>query len=404
VKTATVEEALAAIAAGEFVLVVDDENRENEGDLIIAAEKITAEKVAFMVRYTSGLICLPTTGERLDELGLPLMVLENTDSHKTAFTISVDAIGLTTTGISAADRAATISAFVNPDIGPSALTRPGHIFPLRYREGGVLVRPGHTEAAVDLARGAGLFPAGVLCEVVRDDGEMARGLELERFAAEHDIPLITIEDLINYRWRTEALVTREVETSLPTEHGMFRVFGYRSSVSGSEHVALVYGDVAGADDVLTRVHSRCLTGDVFHSRRCDCGPQLDAAMARIVSEGLGIITYNETHEGRGIGLLAKLRAYQLQDEGRDTVDANLELGFPVDARHYAVEAQILNDLKVSSVRLMTNNPLKIDALRRFGVDVHDREPLVAGLNGDNRAYMAAKVDRLGHLVGHQEFQ
>lgn len=402
--TATVEEALEAIAAGEFALVVDDEGRENEGDLIIAAEKITAAKVAFMVRHTSGLICLPTTGERLDELGLPLMVLENTDSHKTAFTISVDAIGLTTTGISATDRAATIKAFVDPDTRPRDLARPGHIFPLRYREGGVLVRPGHTEAAVDLARLAGLFPAGVLCEVVRDDGEMARGAELEQFAAEHDIPLITIEDLINYRWRTEALVVREVETSLPTEHGTFRVLGYRATVDDSEHVALVYGDVGGEDDVLTRVHSRCLTGDVFHSRRCDCGPQLDAAMAQIAAKGRGIVTYNESHEGRGIGLLAKLHAYQLQDEGRDTVDANLELGLPVDARHYAVEAQILNDLKVSSVRLMTNNPDKIESLRRFGVDVLDREPLVAGLNGDNKAYIAAKVDRLGHLVGHQEIQ
>jgi len=257
---------------------------------------------------------------------------------------------------------------------------------------------------VDLARLAGLFPAGVLCEVVNDDGGMTRGSELEEFAEAHDIPLISIEDPINYRWRTEALVTREAETTLPTDHGTFRAFGYRSHVDGTEHVALVYGDVAGADGVLTRIHSRCLTGDVFHSRRCDCGPQLDAAMAKIVQEGAGIVTYNEAHEGRGIGLVAKLSAYQLQDEGRDTVDANLELGLPVDARHYAVEAQILHDLKVSSVRLMTNNPVKIASLRKFAVDVVEREPLVAGVNGHNKAYMAAKVDRLGHLVGRQEIQ
>jgi 3,4-dihydroxy 2-butanone 4-phosphate synthase/GTP cyclohydrolase II len=404
VNTASIAEALEAISAGEFVLVVDDEHRENEGDLIIAAEKVTAEKIAFMVRHTSGLICLPTTGERLDELGLPLMVLENTDSHKTAFTISVDAVGRTTTGISAADRAATIQAFVDPATGPRDLARPGHIFPLRYRTGGVLVRPGHTEAAVDLARLAGLFPAGVLCEVVRRDGAMARGADLERFSAEHGIPLITIEELINHRWRTEALVTRQVETTLPTAHGTFRAFGYRSEVDGTELIALVYGDVAGAEGVLTRVHSKCLTGDVFGSRRCDCGPQLDAAMARIAKEGAGVITYNESHEGRGIGLLAKLHAYRLQDEGRDTVDANLELGLPADARHFAMEAQILNDLKVSSVRLLTNNPLKIDSLRLFGVEVVDREPLVAGVNGDNKGYMTAKVDRLGHLLAPQELK
>ena len=403
-KTATVEEALAAIAAGEFVLVVDDEDRENEGDLIIAAEKVTPEKVAFMVRHTSGLICLPTTGDRLDELGLPLMVLENTDSHKTAFTVSIDAVGETTTGISAGDRSATIKAMVNPDTGPRDLTRPGHIFPLRYREGGVLVRPGHTEAAVDLARLAGLFPAGVLCEVVRDDGSMARGEYLVEFAEENDIPLITIEDLVTYRWRNEALVSRVVETTLPTDHGVFRAFGYESKVDGSEHLALVYGDVAGRDDVLTRIHSRCLTGDVLGSRRCDCGPQLAASMAKIADDGAGIVTYNESHEGRGIGLLYKLQAYKLQDEGRDTVDANLELGFPADARHYAIEAQILHDLKVSSVRLMTNNPNRIQSLQELGVEVSDREPLVAGVNGDNRAYMTAKVDRLGHLVGHGEIQ
>ena len=402
--TATVDEAIAAIAAGEFVLVVDDENRENEGDLIIAAEKVTPDRVAFMVRHTSGLICLPTTGDRLDELGLPLMVLENTDSHKTAFTVSVDAVGKTTTGISARDRAATILAMVDPETGPRDLARPGHIFPLRYRDGGVLTRPGHTEAAVDLARLAGLFPAGVLCEVVKEDGSMARADYLEKFAQEQQIPLITIEDLVTYRWRNEALVSREVVTTLPTDHGEFTAYGYRSSVDGSEHIALVYGNVAGSEEVLTRIHSRCLTGDVLGSRRCDCGPQLAASMARVAEAGCGIITYNDSHEGRGIGLLYKLQAYTLQDEGRDTVDANLELGFPADARHYAVEAQILHDLKVSSVRLMTNNPSKIHSLEHLGVEVAGREALIAGVNGDNMAYMNAKADRLGHLVGHREIQ
>ena len=403
-KTATVDEALAALAAGGFVLVIDDKDRENEGDLILAAEKVTTEKVAFMVRHTSGLICVPMAGERLDELGLRLMVQNNTDAHRTAFTVSVDVAGRTTTGISAHDRAETIRALVDPTTAPQDLTRPGHVFPLRYHEGGVLARPGHTEAAVDMARLAGLLPAGVLCEVVREDGSMARVDYLEKMSEEYDIPLLSIEDLITYRWRNEALVTREVETRLPTEHGMFQAFGYRSQIDGSEHLALVYGDVAGSDDVLTRIHSRCLTGDVFGSRRCDCGPQLNASMARIAQEGRGVITYNESHEGRGIGLLSKLQAYRLQDEGRDTVDANLELGFPADPRHYAIEAQILHDLKVGSVRLMTNNPRKIESLQELGVAVTKRDPLVEGLNGDNKAYMTAKVDRLGHMVGHAELQ
>lgn len=396
-KKATIEEALSAMAAGDFVLVVDDVDRENEGDLIIAAEGISAEKVAFMVRHTSGLICLPATGERLDELGLPLMVVKSTDAYHTAFTISVDHAEDTTTGISAADRAATIRAFVNPGTKPQDLARPGHVFPLRYRPAGVLERPGHTEAAVDLARLAGRYPAGVLCELVNDDGGMARGEQLSRFAAEHQIPLITIQDLINYRWRKEALVRREVETTIPTHHGVFRAIGYRSTIDGSEHLALVMGDVTATPGVLTRIHSRCLTGDVLGSLRCDCGPQLEAALGAVAAEGRGIIIYNEQHEGRGIGLLSKLRAYKLQDEGVDTVDANLALGLPVDARHYGLEAQILHDLKVPSVRLLTNNPAKIAALEALGVEVGGRVPLIAGITGENYAYMETKVRKLGHF-------
>jgi len=397
VTKAPIEEAIAAMARGDFVLVVDDVHRENEGDLILAAEKVTAEKVAFMVRHTSGVVCLPIEGARLDELGLPLMVRENTDSHKTAFTVSVDYVHDTTTGISAADRAATIRAVVDPTTGPTDLARPGHVFPLRYHRGGVLVRPGHTEAAVDLARLAGLTPAGVLSEVVHDDGTMARGEALHRFADRHGIPLITIEDLVTYRWRTEALVVREVETRLPTAHGEFRAIGFRSKIDGSEHIALVIGDVAGKDGVLTRVHSQCITGDVLGSERCDCGTQLDEALRRIAQEGLGVVVYDRTHEGRGIGLLAKLRAYRLQDEGLDTVDANLELGYPVDARHYGIDAQILTDLKVSSVRLLTNNPHKISELEMLGVDVAERVPHVAGATRHNEAYLQTKIDRLGHF-------
>jgi len=396
VSRATIEEAITAMARGDFVLVVDDEHRENEGDLILAAEKVTAEKIAFMVRHTSGVVCLPMEGSRLDELGLPLMVRENTDSHKTAFTVSIDYVHGTTTGISAADRATTIRAVVDPTTRPTDLARPGHVFPLRYHRGGVLVRPGHTEAAVDLARLAGLTPAGVLSEVVRDDGTMARGATLHRFAEEHGIPLITIEDLIAHRWRTEALVVREVETRLPTAHGEFRAIGFRSLVDGSEHVALVMGDVAGKAGVLTRVHSQCVTGDVLGSVRCDCGTQLDEALRRIAVEGQGVVVYDRTHEGRGIGLLAKLRAYRLQDEGLDTVDANLELGYPADARHYGIDAQILNELKVSSVRLLTNNPHKISELQALGVDVAERVPHVVGASRHNQAYLQTKVERLGH--------
>lgn len=390
--------ALAAIARGDFVLVVDDEERENEGDLILAAEKATPERIAFMVRHTSGLICAPLEGSRLDELALPLMVLENTDSHKTAFTISVDHFPDTTTGISAADRARTLVALADPATRPADLTRPGHIFPLRYHEGGVLVRPGHTEAAVDLARMAGLTPAGALCEIVNDDGSMARGEDLRTFAAKHDIPVLTIEELVAYRWATEALVSREVETELPTVHGEFTAYGYRAAVGEPEQVALVMGDVTGKDDVLVRVHSECLTGDVLGSQRCDCRSQLNESMAQVAAAGTGVIIYVRGHEGRGIGLLPKLAAYRLQDDGADTVDANLALGLAVDARHYGLAAQILNDLKVASVTLLTSNPAKVHALEELGVEVSKRRSLVIPVSERSRAYLHTKAARLGHLM------
>jgi len=394
----SVEAAVAAIARGEFVLVIDDEHRENEGDLIIAAEKAEPEKVAFMVRHTSGLICAPVEGSRLDELALPLMVLENTDSHETAFTVSVDFVAGTSTGISASDRAATLRALADPATRPSDLARPGHIFPLRYREGGVLVRAGHTEAAVDLARMAGLRPAGALCEIVNDDGSMARGEALRAFASEHNIPVLTIEDLIAYRWGTEALVSREVETSLPTEFGEFTAYGYRAAVGEPEQVALVMGDVAGKRDVLVRVHSECLTGDALGSQRCDCRDQLVESMRRIAAAEEGVVVYVRGHEGRGIGLLQKLAAYRLQDDGVDTVDANIELGFAADARHYGSAAQIINDLKVGSVLLMTNNPTKVADLAKFGVEVSGREPLEIDPTERTRDYLATKASRLGHLI------
>jgi 3,4-dihydroxy 2-butanone 4-phosphate synthase/GTP cyclohydrolase II len=393
-----VEAAIAAITRGEFVLVVDDEDRENEGDLIIAAEKATPEKIAFMVRHTSGLICAPLEGPRLDELALPLMVLENTDSHKTAFTVSVDYVPGTSTGISAADRAMTLQALADPATRPADLARPGHIFPLRYRDGGVLVRPGHTEAAVDLARMAGLRPAGALCEIVNDDGTMTRGKALIDFAAEHHIRVLTIEELIAYRWATEALVSREVETVIPTEHGEFAAYGYHASVGEPEQVALVMGDVAGRTDVLVRVHSECLTGDVLGSLRCDCRLQLNESMAQVAAAGEGVVIYVRGHEGRGIGLLPKLHAYRLQDDGADTVDANLELGLAVDARHYGPAAQILNDLKVASVRLLTNNPAKVAELAQLGVEVTGREPLVMPANDRSKAYLETKASRMGHLI------
>ncbi len=397
--TERVRRALEAIRNGEFVLVVDDEDRENEGDLILAAEKATAEAIAFMVRYTSGLICVPTTGERLDTLGLPLMVLENTDTHRTAFTVSVDAaFGDVSTGISAADRATTIRAIADAATRPEQLTRPGHIFPLRYAEGGVLVRPGHTEAAVDLARLAGLAPAGVVCEIVNDDGSMARGRELDDFAARHGIVKLSIAELVAYRWTTESLVEHIETARIPTGHGDFAALGYRSVHDGAEHIALVLGDVAGVEDVLVRLHSECLTGDVFGSVRCDCGTQLNEALRLIGEKGRGVLVYNRRHEGRGIGLLQKLAAYRLQDDGYDTVEANIQLGYKPDMRHYGTDAQILHDLKVESVRLLTNNPDKIAQLETFGVRISERVPIIVGRTPDNEVYLHTKGAKLGHYL------
>ncbi|RZV46650.1 MAG: bifunctional 3,4-dihydroxy-2-butanone-4-phosphate synthase/GTP cyclohydrolase II [Acidimicrobiia bacterium] len=397
-KYAPIEEAIDAIARGEFLIVVDHEDRENEGDLILAADKVTPEAIAFMVRYTSGLICMPIVGERLDDLQLPLMVADNTDIHRTSFTVSVDYTLDTTTGISAEDRASTIKAMIDPATRPSDMARPGHVFPLRYCEGGVLRRPGHTEAAVDFARLAGLYPAGVLCEIVNDDGTMARGADLDLFAKEHGILLVTIDDLIAYRRQIEQLVSRTSEVNLPTPQGEFRAIGYRDHVEGAEHLALVHGDIHDGSPVLVRVHSECLTGDVFRSRRCDCGDQLEMAMTAIVEAGAGVVVYLGGHEGRGIGLLDKIEAYALQEQGRDTVEANLDLGLPADARDYSSAAQILRDLGVSSVRLLTNNPTKVASMDAAGIKVTDRLPLVVPTTDTNGGYLRAKAEKLGHLL------
>ncbi|HRV68247.1 MAG TPA: bifunctional 3,4-dihydroxy-2-butanone-4-phosphate synthase/GTP cyclohydrolase II [Marmoricola sp.] len=392
----SVEEAIADIAAGKAIVVVDDEDRENEGDIIFAAAKATPELMAFTIRHSSGVICVPMPAEMLDRLEIPLMTPHNKDRLRTAYTISVDARDGVTTGISAADRAHTARVLADSATEPWEVTRPGHVFPLRYREGGVLVRRGHTEAAVDLARMAGLTPAGVLVEVVNDDGTMKRGQELRDFADEHDLKLISIEQMVHYRRRTETHVERVAETILPTEHGDFDAVGYRITVDDSQHIALVYGDVSGPGPVLTRVHSECLTGDVFGSQRCDCGPQLHEALDLIVQEGRGVVVYLRGHEGRGIGLLAKLQAYSLQDQGRDTVDANLDLGLPADARHYGAATQILKDLGVQSVRLMTNNPDKTSSLEAYGIPVAERVALTPRPNHHNIAYLTAKRDRMGH--------
>jgi 3,4-dihydroxy 2-butanone 4-phosphate synthase / GTP cyclohydrolase II len=393
-----VDRAIKDMAEGRPVVVVDDENRENEGDIIFAASMVTAELLAFMIRYTSGVICVPMPGRDLDRLQLPLMTTQNTERMRTAFTVSVDARAGVTTGISAADRATTIKRLVDPATTATDLVRPGHIFPLRYTEGGVLRRPGHTEAAVDLARLAGLPEAGVLAEVVNDDGTMARLPRLREFANEHDLALISIEQLIGYRRRTEHQVTRQARTQIPNAHGLWQAYGYRHEIEGTEYVALTLGDVSDGTDVLTRLHSECLTGDVFGSLRCDCGAQLDAAMGAIAAVGRGVVLYLRGHEGRGVGLLGKLQAYELQDAGADTVDANLELGLPADAREYSAGAQMLADLGVRSVRLLTNNPAKVSGLNGSGVEVTERIPLPPAVTPHNLRYLMTKRDRLGHQI------
>jgi 3,4-dihydroxy 2-butanone 4-phosphate synthase/GTP cyclohydrolase II len=397
-----IEQAIAAIERGELVIVVDDADRENEGDLIMAAEKMTPEAMGFMIRHTSGVICMPVEGERLDELRLPLMVAENTESQRTAFTVSVDARRGTTTGISAADRCTTVHAILDPATVADDLARPGHIFPLRYREGGVLKRAGHTEAAVDLARLAGLRPAGVLAEVVNEDGSMARGPDLVRFAKEHDLQIISIAHLIRYRRHREKLVKRVSKARIPTAHGEFTAYVFESLLDGTEHMAFVRGDVAGEENVLVRVHSECLTGDVFGSMRCDCGLQLDLAMEKVAREGKGVIVYLRGHEGRGIGLGHKLRAYSLQDQGRDTVEANVELGFPPDSREYGIGSQILVDLGVSTMRIMTNNPAKYGGLEGYGLQIVERVPLHVLPNHENIRYLRTKQEKLGHLLEIEE--
>jgi 3,4-dihydroxy 2-butanone 4-phosphate synthase/GTP cyclohydrolase II len=393
----SVEQAIKDIAAGRPIVVVDDADRENEGDLVFAAEAATPELLAFTIRHARGLICVPMLGEDLDRLQLPQMTSDNQEHMGTAFTVSVDARAGITTGISAADRSLTIQLLADPKSGADDFVRPGHLFPLRHTEGGVLRRHGHTEAAVDLARLAGLRPAGVVTEIVNEDGTMARLPRLREFADDHGLRLISIEQLIDYRRRTETMVVQRARTTLPNAYGDWQAYGYLNEVDGTEHMALVLGDIGDGEEVLSRVHSECLTGDVFGSLRCDCGAQLDAAMALIAAEGRGVVLYLRGHEGRGIGLLSKLRAYQLQDHGSDTVDANLELGLPVDARDYSTGAQMLADLGVHSTRLLTNNPDKVAGLSKYGLDIIPL-PLPVPVTAQNLRYLAAKRDRLGHTI------
>ncbi len=394
------EEALEDIRAGKMVVVCDDENRENEGDLTLAAQFATPEAINFMAKEGRGLICLSLTGERCDELGLNLMAAKNEAPLQTAFTVSVEARHGVTTGISAADRAHTIQVAIDPRSTPESLVQPGHVFPLKAKDGGVLERAGQTEAAVDLARLAGLNPAGVICEIMNDDGTMARVPDLVPYCERHGLKMITVADLIAYRRRTEQLVERVVSTKLPTAFGEFTAVGYRALLDEKHHVAMVKGDVAGQEDVLIRVHSECLTGDVFHSLRCDCGEQLEAAMAMIEKEGRGVLLYL-SQEGRGIGLLNKLRAYKLQEEGLDTVDANLKLGLPADLRDYGIGAQILVDLGLTSIRILTNNPKKIHGLEGYGLSLSEQVPLQSMPNPHNEEYLNAKRDKLGHVLHHQ---
>ena len=397
---ATIEEAIEEIRRGRMVVVCDDENRENEGDLAMAAQFATPEAINFMATHGRGLICLALTDERCQELGLNLMAAKNEAPFQTAFTVSIEAREGVTTGISAADRARTVQVAIDPHSGPDDLVQPGHVFPLKAKDGGVLERTGQTEAAVDLARLAGLIPAGVICEVMNADGTMARVPDLIDYCARHDLTMVTVADLIAYRRRTEKLVERIVSTKLPTAFGEFTAVGYRSLIDDKHHVAMVKGEVAGQEDVLVRVHSECLTGDVFHSLRCDCGEQLEAALAMIEREGRGVLLYL-SQEGRGIGLLNKLRAYRLQEEGLDTVDANLKLGLPADLRDYGIGAQILVDLGLSSIRILTNNPKKILGLEGYGLSVSDQVPIQAIPNPHNEAYLKAKRERLGHALHHQ---
>lgn len=394
----TIDEALEELRKGNMIIAVDDEDRENEGDLIMAAEKVTPEAINFMATYGRGLICVPLTPERMDELDLPLMVNRNTEGHSTAFTVSVDA-STVTTGISAPERAATVKMLISPETKPHDLNRPGHIFPLQAKEGGVLRRAGHTEATVDLAQMAGLYPAGVICEIMNEDGTMARVPELMTFAQQHGLKIITIANLINYRMKKEKLVVRAGEAELPTRHGEFKLIAYENSVDNEAHIALVKGEIDSEQPVLVRVHSECLTGDVLGSLRCDCGNQLAQAMIQINNEGQGVVIYMR-QEGRGIGLANKVKAYQLQDEGRDTVEANEELGFAADLRDYGIGAQILVDLGVKKIKLLTNNPRKIKGLEGYGLKIVERIPLEIKPGIYNYNYLSTKKEKLGHLLGY----
>lgn len=392
----SIDEAIEDLKAGKIIVVIDDEDRENEGDLLMAAEMVTPEAINFMAKYGRGLICMPVTRERLSELGISTMVERNTDSHQTAFTVSIDALE-TTTGISAAERATTIKKVLDPNASGIDFKRPGHMFPLEAKDGGVLRRAGHTEAAVDLPRLAGLYPAGVICEIMNDDGTMARTPELMEFVAEHNLKIITIADLISYRRKTESFISRVTEAKMPTEHGEFKMVGYINILNGEHHIALVKGNISEEEPVLVRIHSECLTGDALGSLRCDCGEQLKAALSKIEAEGSGVLVYMR-QEGRGIGLINKIKAYELQDQGMDTVEANIALGFPADLRDYGIGAQILSDLGVQKARLMTNNPKKVAGLTGYGIKIVDRVPIEMNHNEKNHQYLKTKKDKLGHML------